>query len=383
MKRNREKRVLFLRTNPVSPDPRVEKEAGVLADAGYEVDIFCWDRGSDHALTTSRKDIGKHDCRVLRQGIKASFGAGFKNNLKPFLKFQKSLAGFLLKNGSSYRVIHACDFDTALVGYLCARVKRTKIVYDIFDYYADAFSIPERLKKLVVRLDTFIISHADGVILCSEQRKRQIGDAVPKRLAYIHNAPEQTGQPVLPAGIKEDRVRIVYVGILSEGRLLPELLKVVSTHQEYELHIAGFGPYEELAHMYSDCNDNIVYYGKVEYDRAITLEQEADIMLAAYDPAVPNHRYAAPNKFYEALMLGKPLIMCEGTGFADVVKEHEIGAVIEYSQEGLLKGLEEIRQNLADYRSKSAAEQKLFAEMFSWNEMAARLLALYEEIEQA
>ena len=32
-------------------------------------------------------------------------------------------------------------------------------------------------------------------------------------------------------------------------------------------------------------------------------------MTAIYDPNISNHYYAAPNKFYEALMLGKPLIM--------------------------------------------------------------------------
>lgn len=382
MRKTRDKKVLFLRSNPVAPDPRVEKEAAVLAEAGYTVDIFCWDRDSDHAVTVSEKTVGKHTCNVYRFGVKASFGSGFKNNLRSFLRFQKGLAGFIIRKGSTYRVIHACDLDTSMVGYFCAKARGAKVVYDVFDYYADAFAIPAKLRKLVIGIDTYIINHADGVILCSEQRRKQIGKAAPKRIAYIHNTPDRAECPALPSKAN-GRARIVYVGILSDGRLIPELLQIVSTHDDYELHIAGFGPLEELVHTYSARCDNIIYYGKVEYDRAITLEQNADIMIAAYDPAIANHKYAAPNKFYEALMLGKPIIMCEGTGFADLVKEYGIGAAVAYSETGLLQGLEEVRAMLDEYQEKSAFEKTLFREKYSWAEMATRLRALYEEIEKA
>lgn len=58
-------------------------------------------------------------------------------------------------------------------------------------------------------------------------------------------------------------------------------------------------------------------------------------MTAIYDPKVPNHRYAAPNKFYEALMLGKPIVMAKNTGFDEIIEENNIGCLIEYSKSGL------------------------------------------------
>lgn len=38
------KKILFIRSNPVFPDPRVQKEAKTLSDEGYEVEILAWDR---------------------------------------------------------------------------------------------------------------------------------------------------------------------------------------------------------------------------------------------------------------------------------------------------------------------------------------------------
>ena len=40
------KRVVLLRSNPVAPDPPVEKLADCLLSQGYEVIIIGWDRNS-------------------------------------------------------------------------------------------------------------------------------------------------------------------------------------------------------------------------------------------------------------------------------------------------------------------------------------------------
>ena len=39
-------RVVMLRSNPVNPDSRVEKEVLALSKAGFDVQILAWDRCS-------------------------------------------------------------------------------------------------------------------------------------------------------------------------------------------------------------------------------------------------------------------------------------------------------------------------------------------------
>lgn len=41
-------KVLFLRSNPVDPDSRVEKEVNSLIKRGYKVEVFGWDRSADY-----------------------------------------------------------------------------------------------------------------------------------------------------------------------------------------------------------------------------------------------------------------------------------------------------------------------------------------------
>ena len=96
-------------------------------------------------------------------------------------------------------------------------------------------------------------------------------------------------------------------------------------------------------------------------------------MTAIYDPSIPNHKYSAPNKFYESLMLDKPLIMVEDTGWDKVIKEEKIGAVIAYSKEGLQAGLKCI-QNEKYLTGKGSL---LYEEKYSWSLMEKRILNLY------
>ena len=103
-------------------------------------------------------------------------------------------------------------------------------------------------------------------------------------------------------------------------------------------------------------------------------------MTAIYDPLIGNHYYAAPNKFYEALMLGKPLIMVENTGMDNVVSENNIGKVIEYNIEELSDAIDCLIGRKKEWSAMSETMKYLYHNMFSWTEMEARLLSLYSEI---
>ena len=98
---------------------------------------------------------------------------------------------------------------------------------------------------------------------------------------------------------------------------------------------------EDVAGRYS----NIDYLGRVSYQEALRLYSACDLMFAVYDPAVPNHRYSAPNKVYEAMMLGKPLIVAKNTGFDVLIEKEGIGLSIEYSQQAFQQALDNCLAN--------------------------------------
>ena len=169
----------------------------------------------------------------------------------------------------------------------------------------------------------------------------------------------------------------MYVGILAGSRFLREIIKFVEKDERFEFHIGGFGIMEnEVAEAAKKC-ERIFYYGKLPYDKTLSLEQACEVMTAIYDPKVPNHKFAAPNKFYESLMLGKPVIMAYNTGFDEIIKKNNIGCLIEFDESGLSNGLNILIKQKDEWLSMSERMKKLYKEQYSWAEMERRLIELY------
>ena len=281
--------ILIIRSNPVAPDPRVEKEAASLAKSGHNVEILAWDRSSDHALTNESLELNGYTVRICRAGIKAPTGAGIKNIFN-ILKYQQVIRSFIKSRKGRYDAIHACDFDTAFPAFI-ARSPGTKFVYDIFDYYVDGYNVPRIAKGIVEKCETGIINKADAVIICSEMRRQQIAGSRPKRLYVVHNTPAKFDFVSENGKTPDtDRIKLAYIGNLEEERNIPEMCEFVAEHPGFELHIAGFGYYADKVREYSEKYQNIVWYGRINYEEAVKLESSCDIMPALYDPKNRNNR---------------------------------------------------------------------------------------------
>ena len=318
---------------------------------------------------------------IVRFGIPAVYGGGIKKTLKALRTFQRRLKSWLKTHKDNFDIIHAFDFDTGFVAKGIAKKYKKKLIYHILDFYVDSHPSGGRIvRNIVKKAEWSVINFAHTTILCTEKRKEQIVGSKPKKLVVIHNTPKMIEGNILDrekAPLKS--IKIVYVGIFGEGRLLPELLEVVSENPCFELHIGGFGGLENLIRNFANTNENIFYYGKMAYKDVIELESNCDIMTAIYDPQVLNHKYAAPNKFYESLMLGKPLIMVKDTGWDEIVEKNRIGCLIDYDKEGLKEGLYKVKELLNDQELRERS-QNLYLQEYSWDLMKKRIVTLYGEL---
>lgn len=371
-------RVVFMRSNPISPDPRVEKEVDSLMKNNWYVQILAWDRDSKYKAKVQFLKRA-HAIKITRFGIPATFGGGFKKNFFPLIRFQLKLFQWLLQHKNTYDIIHACDFDTALIGTICGKILRKKVIYDMFDSVTAPFHGPAIIGKLVEKIDIALLNSVDAVIICTEKRRAQIAKASPKKIAVIYNTPLHV-QLKDSVNLNEEKVKIAYVGILANKRLIKELVEIVKNNPRYELHIGGFGNLADELAQTAQQYDNIVFYGKIPYEKTLALEKSCDIMTAIYDPEVSNHFYAAPNKFYEALMLGKPLIMVKNTGMSEVVAEHNIGELIDFNQESLRQAIDKLIERKKEWPEISRKMKLLYEEQYSWGEMEKRIIALYSNL---
>lgn len=371
-------RVLILRSNPVAPDPRVEKIARALNRAGYRVTALGWDRT---AALPVRETVEGFEVR--RMPIRAEYGSGLAN-LPNLLRWQWGLFRWLAKHRAEFDVIHACDFDTILPALWSKRRWGHAVVYDIFDFYADHLRrTPGWIKNWIRKMDLSAIDHADAVILVDDARVAQIAGAQPRRLSVVYNSPEDASPEGAAAWMPSPAgdLRLAYVGLLQVERGLFEMLDVLARHPTWQLELAGFGGDEAKITERAKSMPNVRLYGRVAYDQALALSQSADVLFATYDPAIPNHRYSSPNKVFEAMMLGKPIIVARDTNMDRMIAAANAGLLVPYGDVG---ALEAALRRLADQpdlrRELGANARRAYEQTYSWQVMEARLQELYAEI---
>lgn len=372
-------RVVLLRSNPVNPNPAVERIASVLTKEGNDVTVIGWDRSREYDACEDVLKLGDKTARVIRFGIPAVFSGGIKKNLLPLIKFEKKLATWLREHKNEYDVIHAFDFDTGFVAKYVAKRYKKGLVYQIQDFYAaDRFAEGSLGYNIIKSLEFSVINNADASIICTEARKKQIAGSRPKLLEVIHNTPGYS-TPAMDSvfEVSTEKIKIAYVGCFESHRFLKELLSIVMDDSRFELHIGGFGLYEEYVKECSGKCDRIIFYGKLPYDKVLALEEKCDIISAMYDPSVPNNRFAAPNKLYEAMMLSKPVIMCENTGWDEVIVSNEIGIIAKPSEDGIKQALYELIEKKNLWTDMGKRSNELYQNTYSWNIMSERVKNLY------
>lgn len=371
------KNIIFLRSTSIKNDSRVLKEVGCLIKHGYNVKVLGWDR--DEFLKNNQSinfDNINIPIQVFRK--KAEYGSGIKNLIKLF-QFQVWLLYNLLKIRKNIDIIHSCDLDTALPARLISKFFKKKMVYDIFDYYIDSHYVPNKMKKIVENTEINIINKADLTIICTEERREQIKKARPKKCIVIYNTPKIDRNNIKQKLIKSsnDKLKIVYVGILQENRLLKEIGEEIKKYPDFELHIGGFGQLQKYFSELSEKYGNIFYYGQMKYEDVLNLEEDANLLFATYNPEISNHKYSAPNKLYEAMALGKPIIVCKNTGIDELVKNENIGISISYDAKKFIEVIENLSENKELQKKLSDNAKRLYNEKYSWGQMEKKLIEEY------
>jgi glycosyltransferase involved in cell wall biosynthesis len=367
--------VVILRSNPLSPDPRSLRVAAALTKAGIEVTLIGWERAGGRA-TTEQRPYG----RVHLMPIAAGFGRGLRN-LPQLLRWQTGLLRWLQVHRREYQAIHACDFDTILPALLVGKLGHKPVVYDMFDFYADMLrGMPRLLRRGIRLVDLWAVGRADAVILPDPVRTIQIQVAKPRRLTFVYNSPMDVPFAAAP-GSNPAPFRLSVVGMLNFERGLLELLQVLKRHPDWKLDLAGYGS-DELAirAAAADC-PNVTIHGRLGYPQAMALNAGSDALVATYDPAIPHHRYASPNKVFAAMMLGKPVVAARGTHIDEMLSEIGCGLAVPYGDiEALDAALTRLASDPELRRQMGQAGRKAYEKQFSWAEMETRLVHLYRQL---
>lgn len=375
------KTVIFVRTTSIYNDSRAIKEILSLSNNGYKVIVLGWDRNGKatekcSSLFNDNVSLYFFKCNIIK--------IGFRHIDKLALWFKWVYAKLILltkrdKPGSF--IIHACDLDSGLPVYLFMRKNiqlNIKLVYDVYDYYIDLHHVPHLLENMVEQIEINIVNAADVTIICTEERRVQIQKASPQKLIVIHNSPDLRS---IQLPVSTSDFDYAYCGSLFPvKRLVKEILDKYPLHSELKFAFAGYGNYGELAEKLSQSCPNFMFYGTIVYQEVLKIESRTKVLSAIYDPSIRNHQLCAPNKFYESLALGKPMIVCRGTGIDKIVEAYNLGITIPYNADEFYRALYKLLKDPVRCKKMGQNGKKLYEEKYRWEIMEKKLLQAYSKL---
>jgi len=284
----------------------------------------------------------------------------------------------ILRSGA--RTVVCMGLESLMSGVLARR--RDPSLRLIFDSNELAIEFAEgRLKKAIWRaVQNRALPFCHTVIQAEQNRLCYFRDTygVPdEKLLLLENLPYYTEdfEPRLPG----DTIRVIYLGSFHPERYGPELVAIFATlPSSMHLDLVGFGRrthVEALKEQVRQCGEaRIRVLPPVPHEEIYALLKDYHVGLAFYRNTNLNNYYCAPNKIYDYIACGIPVISNDYPGLVRVLRENRIGVCIDTVNAATLR--EAIETIVTDRYALNITDE--VRRRYSWKHQEARYLSLFQ-----
>lgn len=252
-----------------------------------------------------------------------------------FIEFTFKAYAILVRERSDLRVGHDMPGMLPLLPFLLFAPRR--VVFAAHELWSEASENNAPFRPVWRLLERWIVRRAGLIVVPEENRARimyeEYGAATPP--AVVRNIPEET-QPLTRGGALRERlglgsgdVIVLYQGLVAETRCLKELgMSARFLPRHVHVVFVGEGDEElrkELQDIAHDSAGRVHLLPWMPPDTLRAFTASADVGVLLYRNTGRNNFYAAPNKLYEYLFAGLPLVSSAFPGLQAVVEGEGFG----------------------------------------------------------
>jgi len=380
-------------TNEVIHDSRVLREAEALSRLGFQVSILGM-IGEGAPPSEERSGATILLCRKWKatSWVERKEGRAWEIPHKLLEAFQY----LIFSRRGEGEIIHAHDLDTLPFAFLAARRCRAKLIYDSHELYLEQWpessSLPfsSLLLPLLRSLEGFLIRRADATMTVNESIARELSRrySIPPPLILRNCAAaalEETDAVSLRHRLglsQEDRI-VLHTGALNaRGRALKELV-LAFRNLKPEIHLVFLGR-GRMEKALKDLAQAEALEGRVHFLPPLLPEELTGAMKEADLASVMmkvegslNNLYSLPNKLFEAIAAGIPVVASDLPEIAKVVRSYEIGLLCNAEDpEEIARAIEEALS--PDRYASFKGNLKRAQQELNWGRESQKLVNLYQ-----
>lgn len=334
----------------ITHDSRVIREAATLCRAGHSVTVYCLSgtppegapfrtivhapQGSSFLPDGSSPFlVQRRSSPLARLSSRLRWVIGYARNIRAWGRWAVATAG-------EVDVWHAHDL-TGLMAVGRAVRRPCRLVYDSHEIFLEAGTaarLPKPLRSLLGLVEKRLARRAVALVTVNEAIADILQQRLlPRRIVVIRNCPPRWDPPMprpdlirVAAGISADSRIALYHGDFSAHRGLEELAAAIMQPGLERLHAVYLGHGSQSALLERLAQDPR-YGGRLHVlpavapDDLLSWVASADVGIVLIQASTRNHRLATPNKLFEGLAAGLPVVASNFLGMRDVVLNDPLG----------------------------------------------------------
>lgn len=371
-----DKKVCILTSVHQALDIRIfYKEALTLKKAGYKVTL-----------------IAQHKSNEINKGIKIIALPKPKNRLNRILVTTWKVFKLALKEKAN--IYHFHDPELIPIGLLLKIFTRYNVIYDVHEDVEATILTKEWIPKFF----RFILSKTFAAFESWASKKFDYIIAATPHIKSKFNVSSVTdikNYPVIcskkhrkyPVFNNKSEYSLIYVGVLSEERgvkTVIESLRFIKFFRKAKLVLIGRFYNKKFE---QDCKKLKENYGlRIEFkglclpDEVFEYLIKADVGMVCLHP-LPNIIEALPNKLFEYMLAGLPIIASNFPIWKKIIEENKCGICVDpLNPREIAKAIDYLIEHPDKARKMGENGRKIILEKYNWENESKKLLKIYEEL---
>lgn len=379
--------VLQIYPTPFTHESRMLREINALLESGVVKRV----------TVCAMSCVGLPECETIRQGFNVwrvgLWSANLPDNaIAKTVRFVEWSVRILLRYLSKdIDAIQCHSLSTLPIGIVFRLIRRqTRFIYDAHECETET-STATPMRRMIGRvIERLAFCYIDVSFVVSQSILEWYANAYnPRRICLLRNIPDFSQERRknierdvnllrLKTGISQDKIVCLYQGAIGRGRGIEMMLEAFSSSPEsIQVVFMGYGELVCRIKEYACKYGNVHYLPAVEPEDLYDYTRGADIGLCLLENTCLNHYFCLPNKLFEYVQCGVPVLASNFPEIARVISETAAGWVIHPDSGSMLKFFSTLTVEVVAQKKEKA---KLARGKYNWDEEKTVLLDEYRAL---